>query len=380
MASYHAPKTIHPCGWIPVELVETALEELFYDDQRQPDYATLSACSRVCSAWRAPAQKLLFHQLTLPGKSDKNIPTNKLKSFRSAVYDNTSERSRLLASYIRRVHVVLGHDSNEVSDLVDLVSHCHQLYEVTMSVQTLHALDTSDLEALREAHRRSQPFCIRALGLLSCGVMSPILYQLLSVWPTVQYLRIGTELAAPPPKTPPSVQLYELVLWRDSRPTILEWILSSSGPASSLRVLEMNSAPTNHYDHVLEPHYPHLQSLRFFRNTSLRVGTVARRFTNLREFIVTQPSSFLPLGDLPESIEHLGFRYFPGATTTIPLGPIIAAVEKLPKLRLVTCDASAKENEQFASLEKLCRKHKVAISFDVLPIRRVSDPEFSYEL
>ena len=141
-------------------------------------------------------------------------------------------------------------------------------------------------------------------------------------------------------------------------------------------MLDMNSAPTNHYDHVLEEHYQNLQSLRFFRHTTLRVGSIARRFMNLREFIVTQPSSFLPLGDLPESIEHFGFRYYNRPTTTMPLGPIIGAVRKLPKLRLVTCDASAQENEQFASLEKLCREHGVAISFDVLPVRSVSDPEF----
>ena len=362
----HAYKAVRING-LPVELVEAALEELFYDNQRQPDYATLSACSRVCSTWRGPAQKLLFHQFTLPGRNSEN----KRKSFQTAVY-GSSEQSRLLASHVRRIHVVLGNDASEISDLVDVVSQCHQIYEVTMDVQTVHAFDANDLEALREAHERSYPTCIRALGLLSCGVMSPILYQLLSVWPTVQYLRIGTELAALPPKVPPSVHLYELVLWRVPRPTIMAWILSSSG-RGSLRVLEVNSAPTEQYDHVLEEHYQHLQSLRFFRHTTLRLGTLARRFTNLREFIVTQPSGFLSLGDLPESIEHLGFRYFPGNTTTISLDPIIAAVDKLPKLRLVTCDANAMKNEQFTALHKLCNERKVTISFDVLPIRTVSN-------
>ncbi|KAI0086468.1 hypothetical protein BDY19DRAFT_894690 [Irpex rosettiformis] len=367
MLSEHTSESIHPFG-LPMELVETALEEVFYDHQRQPDYATLSACSKVCSAWRAPAQKLLFHQLTLPGRKDKNA----LECFRAAVY-GSSEQSRLLASHIRRVHVVLDHDASEVTDLVDMVSHCHHLYEVTLHIQSLHALDTIDLEALREAHRRSHPTCIRALGLLYCGVMSPILYQLLAVWPTVQYLRLGTELAAPPPKIPPKVRLYELVLWRLPPPAIMAWILSNSGKGC-LRVLDINEAPSSRYDHVLEQHYQYLHSLRFFRHTTLRVGPLTRRFANLREFVVTQPSSFLPLGNLPESIEHLGFRYFSGVTTTIPLGPIIAAVDKLPKLRLVTCDANTKENEQFASLEKLCREREVVISFDVVPVRTYEDP------
>ncbi|KAI0702292.1 hypothetical protein BC835DRAFT_1411117 [Cytidiella melzeri] len=357
-------------GALPVELVEAVLQELFYDDLCRPDYTTLSACSNVCSLWRDPAQKLLFHQLNLPGRHREEH----LAAFRAAVY-GSSERCKLLASHVRRVHIVLGSggdaEANEASDLVELLSNCHQVYEVTLVVSKLHELDACTMEALHDAHRQSYPTPVRALGLLSCGVMSPIPYQLLSVWSAIQYLRVGTEIAAPPPRTPSKVRLYELVLWRLPRPPIIAWLLSSS--QETLRVLGLISAPTDHYDHVLQAHYEHLQSLRFFQYTQ-RSGGLARRFTNLREFVVTHLSGFLPLGRLPQSLEHLSFRYLSEAMTGIVLESIIVAVDKLPKLRLISCDAATAERDQFGSLEKLCGECGVNISFDVLPIRMSEDP------
>jgi hypothetical protein len=357
---------------IPLDVVERVFEDLFYDDQLAPDYATLSACSKVCTLWRAPAQKLLFRQVVIPGRQR---PKEHLDGFRAALYEPT-DHSRTLASHVRRVQVDLRNadadEGNTTSDLTDLLSRCHRVYEVSLTVQGPHELDSDVIAALKDAHQRSYPTCIRALNLYSCGILSPILYQLLFVWPTIRHLRLGTEIAALLPKVPPKVQLYELVLWRIPRPHIMAWLLSSS-PPGSLRILEMNTAPDYHYDDVLAMHYEHLQSLRLFRHTS-RTGTVARRFTRLRELVVTQPSSFLPLGKLPQSLEHLSFRYFigTGETTGIPLEPVISAVDKLPKLRLITCDAAVQNNKRFDSLKKLCQERGVNISSNVIPIRTVS--------
>ncbi|KAI0345849.1 hypothetical protein BDW22DRAFT_1389779 [Trametopsis cervina] len=356
---------------VPEDVVQRVLEELFYDDQHQPDYAALSACSQVCTLWRPLAQKLLFHQVKIPGRSRGRH----LASFCTAVY-SCSPQSETLASYVRRVVIVLGNPainphSNDVSDLIELLSHCHGIYEMSLHVSGVE-LDANTMEALRDAHRRSFPTPVRALN-LSCGILSPILYHLLSVWPTVQFLRLGVELVAPIPKGPSPVQLYELALHRLPQPHIMQWLLSSS--EGSLRILEFPTATTEQYDHVLEKHYEHLHSLRFFRQT-LRSSTLVRRFTNLRELLISQLSSFLPLGDLPQSIEHLGFRHFSGvaANDIGALDTLVSAIDKLPRLRLISCDASAKGNHAFATLENSCKQRGVVISFDVQSWRTYEDP------
>lgn len=348
---------------LPFELVSQILEELYYDLRRQPDHTTLSICAQVCRVWRTPAQKLLFRELTLPGRHRKP----QLESFRAAVYV-PSERSSLLASYVRRVHISIGgavvDQDSDVSDFIELLSHCRQVYEVTLRVQGVHDFGPETLDALRTAHQQALPVSIRAFGLLTCGTLSPILYQLLSVWPTVQYLRLGTELAALPPDLPVNARLYELILWRVPRPTILQWLLSAS--KDTLRILDCHTAPDRQYDHVLNDFYAQLQSLRILRHT-LPSNSMIRKCVGLRELILVQYSNFIPLGQLPQTLEHFGFRHFPGATN-FSLKPIISAIHNLPKLRLVSCDASAQEHEEYASLRSICEKRNIVICNDVLPL------------
>lgn len=356
-------------AWMPLDLVASIIEEAYYNDDlgKTPDRCTLRACALVCTSWAGLAQKLLFRAVSIPSDLDR------CAAFRSAAYA-PSERSRILVSYIRSAHIDVGSGTpdkyNSVSDLVDLVTHCPRLYELSLRFHGVHELDNATLDALQAAQLRAHRSPIRALSLLSCGIQSPILYQLLVIWPTIQYLRVGTEIVAPPPSKPIGAKLYELTLHRTPSAEALSWLLSAS--KDTLRILGCHTAPPTSYDPILAEHTERLHSLRIFRHTP-RTVAIIRQCTSLKELVLTQLSNFLPLGELPPTLEHISFRYFPG-TVNLPLSTIISAIENLPRLSLVSCDACARENPDFPLFEAKLAEKQASLCTDVLPIRAVSAP------
>ena len=337
-------------------------EQIYYDINGLPDRQTLRACALVCSTWSLSAQQLLFHDIRVPDDEDR------FKSFSAALYAS-SERGRMLLSFVRRAEVVIATGRPNEWDLVDLINHCHHLYELRLRVTGVHMFKSATLEALSSVQviERSTP--IRALALLSCGIQSPIIYQLLAIWPTIRFLRLGTELAASPPcDVSTTAQLYELVLHRIPCIEGMEWLLSAS--QGSLRILECNTAPSAKYDRILAVHAEQLQSLRLFRHTP-RSAALIRQCTHLREVMFTHLSDFLPLGELPETLEHITFRYLPGVATVVPWS-MVAAIDKLPRLRLVSCDASAWQAANYPALLEKCSEKHIVLDHDVVSIRTVS--------
>ncbi len=273
----------------------------------------------------------------------------------------------LLASCVRQMDLLLSY-SQDPQLLVQLVCRCHRLYDVTLRILGVDELDGFTLEGLRQAHAASMPTPIRSLSLMMCGVQSPLLYQLLSVWPTIKFLRLGAELAAPLPPQPAQVELYELVLHRTLPPRVMEWLLGSS--ANSLRIFDCNAAPSTDYNRLIAQFSEGLLSLRLFRHT-IHSAALIQRCPNLREIVISQLSSFLPIGELPMTLEHLSFRSF-STIATIPLTPIISAVDKLPRLRLLTCDKLTEQNPYFPVLREKCTKKGISVYSNLLPIPMVS--------
>lgn len=349
---------------IPPELLLLILEHVYYNALGFPDRPTLCACALVCTSWTPIAQKMLFHSIRVPVRDVNSSDSSRLDNFRSMLL---SEEDRTLASHVRRAEITVKARADE-DILVELVNTCQHLYELTLRVDGVHEFRRSTLERLGNAYVTERPTPLRALALLSCGIQSPILYQLMSIWPTIQFLRLGTELAAYAPPAPTRAQLYELALHRMPSVAGLEWLLAAS--AGSLRALELHTAPDAQYDGVLGAHTAHLRSLRLFRHTQ-RSGALLRRCMRLREVMLTQVSNFLPLGELPAGVEHLTFRHFPGDAGGVPPS-VLAAIDKLPRLRLVSCDASAWQSGHFRVLEEKCRQRNVRLDHDVVPFRTVS--------
>ncbi|GJF00267.1 hypothetical protein PsYK624_165510 [Phanerochaete sordida] len=225
------------------------------------------------------------------------------------------------------------------------------------------------MEALSSSAVTQRPSPIRAVVIPVCGIQSPIMYQLLHIWPTVRFLRIGTELAAPPPQDMPMrARLYELALVRLPCLQGLAWLLAAS--RGSLRILECPFAPPGAHGELLAAHTPELHSLRLFRHT-LGTRALLQRCGALREVMFTQLSDFLPLGELPKGIEHVSFRHF----AQVALSPaVVRAVEELPRLHLVSCDATARSAIGFAALAEACSRKGALLGHDVVPVRVSEDP------
>ena len=278
-----------------------------------------------------------------------------------------ANRTHTLAAYVRRASFVIRGPSDE-DDLVHLVRRCQHLYELILNVGGVHAFQDSTIQALSEPGITERSTPPRALFLRQCSVQSPILYQLLAAWPTIQFLRLGFELAAPAPQAiRTTARLYELALYRTPSLKAMSWILSAS--RETLRVLECHAMPSGDYNEILDAHTEHLLSLRILQ--SPRSAQFIRKCVNLRELAFTQLSTFFPLGELPQSIEHLAIRYIPGVSTAIPTS-IISAVDKLPRLRLVSCDPYSTENTNYPALDEKCRAKGVVLDHNAVPIQHVS--------
>lgn len=287
----------------------------------------------------------------------------------------------MLARHVRTLEVFVGDKAGmdlDDSDLVGIIGRTPKLYELTLRVTGFHQFSIGTMEKFRwlanegdssfeGAHATAYPIRIRALNLLSCGVQSPILYQLLSIWPSVEFLYIGVEIAAPVPNWLPKCKLYQLTLMRTPRFAIMTWLLSSS--MDSLRIVSFRDAPGRELDPLIEQLGPRLLSLRLM-NYSLRAASVLKRCPNLEEFVLVQLSTLFKLDNIAPTLEHLHCRNLPSEDQS--LNSIIEVVEELPKLRIVTCDGRARDEERFEELERLCAHKGLELYVDETPFWVVS--------
>ncbi|OCH91228.1 hypothetical protein OBBRIDRAFT_729172 [Obba rivulosa] len=346
---------------LPEDLTAILLEQVYYAANFRPDVATLKSCALVSSSWSAQSQKLLFRSIRFHNNPHDN---RKLQHFLGAI-DPLSERGRYLGSCVRTIDIHVSERGTVHCSVLDfrfILENCPRLYEVILSID-MHQFDDTTMDALRTISADSGRGAIRALT-LRCGVQSPILYQLLQLWPTVQFLRIATELAAPPPSQPLTAQFYELVLFRVPTQAPFTWLLSNS--LQSLEIVDFRELPEKCMDHLLESLGPRLRSLRLLRYNS-RAAAVVKFFTKLEELVLFQLSSFLGLENLPQTLEHLSFRNFPWSSSP-SLQSVISAIDTLPQLRIVSCDSSTKDHPDFPLLSLKCSERNIKLLTDASPL------------
>ncbi|KAI0917284.1 hypothetical protein AcW1_007487 [Taiwanofungus camphoratus] len=352
---------------LPPELIWIILECAYYD-AGIPDQKTLKACSLVSTLWREPAQSLLFRSVTLRGPHNGKA----IKGFFLGT-DPSSERGRMLGSCVRTVDMFVGIFQDmlpTISDFIAVLSRCSRLYELVLRISGVHEFDDETLYRLRQLADGPTPSSIRALSLMRCGVQSPILYQLLGVWPTIQFLQLGVEINATPPSQPANLRLYELILHRTPSHEIVRWLLSAS--ETSLQIVDSRDVPGTEFDDLFDVHGPRLRSLRLMRYGS-RAAAVIRRCPNLEELVLFQLSTFLRLVGLPQTLEHLSFRNF-GLSANRSLQSVLAAIDALPRLRIVTCDPDTAQHVDFPALQFKCRQRGIELATDALPIWITDDP------
>jgi len=368
---------------LPPELVFVILEHAYYTPAGSPDYALLANCSLVCTSWSIPAQSLLFHKTT-------KLQSHAIASFHAAL-TTSAVRGKPVGHAVRSLDIHVGGLFNgsacEPGDFAQMLQACPRLYELSLSTYALHEFDKFVLAKLKDSGQG-----IRSLNLRHCGVQSPVLFQLLGIWPRIQFLKIGTEIAAWPwrqPTTTPvlrqpqpglngdplsqlppaHVSLYDLHLSRIPQQPVLTWLLGSS--TSSLRILDLHEVPGISGRQTLGVHAPHLRSLRLL-HFSHDSAAFLRQCTHLEELILYNLPVLVPLApELPLSIEHLSFRN-PTHTFRHMLRPILDAIEVLPTLRVVTCDKNTEGLRDFEALRSKCAEKGVEVVISEVPIWVVS--------
>lgn len=240
----------------------------------------------------------------------------------------------------------------KVSELVSILEHCPQLYELCINARGLFSLGTESTASLAAVQHS-----IRALRLMECSVQSPILYQLFAIFPEVQFLTLGVEIVASPPAWALTAQLYELTLHRTPSSEILTWLLSSSH--SSLRILELRDLPSARTPSNLAAYCPHIQSLRLMRYNA-HTAAILQQCTNLTELVLLNVPTIVSLPALPPSLEHFTLL-IQTYTIRVNLQPIIAAVNGLPQLRTLSLLGSPPK-DQILDLQAACDAKGVVMS------------------
>ncbi|KAH7924945.1 hypothetical protein BV22DRAFT_469577 [Leucogyrophana mollusca] len=351
---------------LPPEIILAILEPEYYTVLGSPNYSLLSTCALVCSTWSGPAQSLLFRNV-------KKLRASNTPIFNVAI-DPSTPRGRMLGSCVRTLDIHVGrsvNDSCSPQDFVRLLRGCPRLYELVLSTYGIHEFSEEALIELREGGGS-----LKALSLMYCGVQSPVIFQLLGVWPQIQFLKIGTEIVASPPRSfhlagssisvasGAPVQLYDLVLLRTPSPEVLAWLLASS--TESLRIVELREMPGGAARNILANHTTRLRSLRLL-HYSMDSAALLRECTELEEFMVYHVPTVVPLApDLPQSIKHFGFRN-PIYNYRDTLSPILEAVSRLPRLRTLTCDQNAVQLSDFSQLQSVCDDRGVEVVVSEVP-------------
>ena len=317
------------------ELILEILEWLYYTPADQVDYTSLSSCCLVNHEWRRVAQQLLFRKVS------------KIKN----------EPAQQLATNIRVLDIEIpsGVDTTAHSQIfARVVTSCTRLYNLGITAPSILFLDDLTLSILS-----SSPPPIKALRISNAGVQSIILYQLLSIFPSIVHLALNFELHRYPPRESITHSFYELSVRRAPSARVLKWLLSAS--SSSLRILEMWDMCDRETMHaLLDKHSASLLSFRTL-HFDYRTAQFVRGCSNLKEIILyTIPTGIVPLDWFPKTIECFEFRN-PQHASAKRLDRVITIVESLPRLRSITCGVGTVDHADFLRLRELCEKRGIKI-------------------
>ncbi|KDQ62370.1 hypothetical protein JAAARDRAFT_149190 [Jaapia argillacea MUCL 33604] len=350
---------------LPLELVYSIFELVYYGHQYRVDYFTLSSCCLVCKPWTPYAQRLLLRDIHLDLSTDQSsLPAWSISSDAAKLLLSGSSN---LGTHVRVLSVTLKTASTDVESLASIMSSCPKLYELAFHSAAMYAFSDDDMAALEAVVKGGVR--IRSLIVMGFGVQSPAIYQLISLWPSIQFLRIGSEFVASPPPYPSNLALYELALHRLPSPEIVTWLLASS--KDTLRIFDCRDILSHGLTSILSPYAPSLRSVRLLRYSE-QTANFLSLCINLEEFAVYHIPLVTGFKNLPQSIEHFVFLN-PTWSGSHTLQPVIAAVKSLQKLHTVTCDEDSASHRHFPELVAECEGRGIGLKSDALPLWRYDD-------
>lgn len=346
---------------IPLEIYFKFINEVS-DGSRNT--ASLSACSQGCSAWAEYGQQLLFSYIDLGQAS-----SGSKYSILATQIDPFTARGAVLGGYIRHLDVAIGTSSSpqyglQQGQFVLLVSRCPQLRDLTLR-STIAKFDAKTMVKLRSTASEVGR-CIRTLRLIRCAPHSTIVYQLLSVWSTIQRLDIDCRIA--PHGTPPSptaVELQELALGCGERlpSRLIDWLLSRS--KNSLEVLEIRDEPGPLVKYIAAERAQSIRSLSLpcFNRSSVEVVRLCPELEELR-IVFHQKAVLSHLHDLPTTIRHIAFQ---NVAQNFPHAHLLMIFRNLPSLESVIYHHSAEE-DKLPALQEAYRLQNTPLHLDCAPL------------
>ncbi|KAJ8581940.1 hypothetical protein M405DRAFT_592792 [Rhizopogon salebrosus TDB-379] len=351
----------------------------YYTSSCIPNYKLLKACTLVCRIWSGPARILLF-------RSSTNLTRRTISKFRTALLSSTAWglKTFKLGDCVRTLDVSIGRTIHEgccLDDFVKLFQACPRVYELVLGFSGIVELEEETLKKLKIAGQR-----LKALHLALCEPLSPIPFQLLHIWPNIQFLKMGHIISVLPRAksvhrrnaaddveefvqryaSGAKVCLYDLMLYvKFPTAHVLTWLLASS--AYSLRILDLRG--------ILRPLYPLAFARSAPRLRSLRLSEFCRFTSNVH---CTRRAGYLSYACNPTSTRSsthhrtLCVQERPQSWQHAPAHSL-NAVDALPQLRILTCD---KKSERIAVHYEIliakCRMKGVEVVVSHIPW--VEDP------
>jgi len=302
---------------MPLELILSIIELACADGNRDRNIPLLMACCLVCKTWSATVQKILFTEVTLRSQSS-------FQSFIKAV-DRTTPRGRMLGDSVKRMRVVLDH--NQPSSLHHhsfalAVTCCPNLFHLDISLYGCAepGKDVVGVPNVSRLRRLAPCFDDQTISLLKSGPKIDSLhfnnwsenqqsiYQLLDIWPSLQFLSIGGTTPLPQTNLPPFPStLQRLSLRFQNTPSVefMRWLLHNS--TTSLRSLHCDRDPcVDALEYLMCTFGSQLESISMPSLASPECADMISGCSRLRRLHTERPS--LPVTfykNLPSGLEHI---------------------------------------------------------------------------
>lgn len=352
-------------GKVPTELIIYILGLLYYTEEGLPDRTRLWHCSLVCKIWQQASQELLFRA----GSLDRNKQT--LESLQD-IFSNP-----IIGSYVRCIKLSVGLEQKShkngaysSSEFLQIITMFPRLYEIYIHAAT-PATD-HDLVTTLDNHALAPLPPIKSLKFTSVKRSSLLLYRLLALWPSIEFLSFDQEnflQVASPPQETPSFRLKQLEYQSPPPLEVLEWLV----PNESLQILHLKqSSPglgqesKRRSEAFVALQGPSLRSLRVSSMDVLSPITFTL-CSNLEELDVTHMTMELQdqvIQSLPKTIYHLRVR-----DTTFVGGALRSLIRVLPNLRRLTLPKKLKwltgnRREHLVEFQRECVECDVSVVYE----------------
>ncbi len=191
------------------------------------------------------------------------------------------------------------------------------------------------------------------------------LWDLLSIWPTIQHLEVASwetpsVQTTKPPKSSVQWAPYE-VRWMDESDSGEDSLQRLLRPGS-LRILQLLKSPSDQFfEALMVKHGPYLRSLRL-RGVREEIVSSLKNCTSLEELKYMRVPSPALLASLPPSLEHLQFQNIPRKPTSIRSVLDYIGSDAASSLRVVTYNSCGSPSDpELRKLVDICKRRRVTL-------------------